>query len=59
VIVGAETGGRKNKVQPKKEWIDAILMECEYSGRPIFMKDSIRELMGDDFRQDFPWEVKA
>lgn len=55
VIVGAETGRRKNKVQPKKEWIDAILMECEYSGRPIFMKESIRALMGDDFRQEFPW----
>lgn len=32
-------------------------MECEYGGRPIFMKESIRELMGDDFKQEFPWEV--
>ena len=22
---------------------------------PIFMKESIRGLMGDDFRQEFPW----
>lgn len=56
VIIGAETGNRKGKVVPKKEWIENILMECEYSGRPIFMKESLREIMGDDFRQEFPWE---
>lgn len=28
---------------------------CSYSGRPIFMKESLREIMGDDFRQEFPW----
>ena len=55
VIVGAETGQRKNKVVPERKWIDDILMECEYSGRPIFMKESLRDLMGDDFRQEFPW----
>ena len=58
VIVGAETGNRKGKVIPRKEWIDFILMDCEYAGRPIFMKESLRELMGEDFRQEFPWEVK-
>ena len=58
VIIGAETGNRKGKVIPDKKWIDNILMECEYSGRPIFMKESLRELMGDDFRQEFPWEVE-
>lgn len=56
VIIGAETGNRKGKVIPEKKWIDDILMECEYSGRPIFMKESIRDLMGDDFRQEFPWD---
>ncbi len=57
IIVGAETGKRKSKVVPERKWIDDILMECEYSGRPIFMKESLRGLMGDDFRQEFPWEV--
>ena len=56
VIVGAETGQRKSKVVPERKWIDDILMECEYGGRPIFMKESLRELMGDDFRQEFPWK---
>lgn len=57
VIVGAETGNRKEKVVPKKEWITDIATACEYGGRPVFMKESLRELMGDDFRQEFPWEV--
>lgn len=56
VIVGAETGQRKSKVVPERKWIDDILMDCEYGGRPLFMKESLRELMGDDFRQEFPWE---
>jgi len=58
VIIGAETGHRKGKVIPEKKWIDDIAMECEYSGRPIFMKESLRELMGGDFRQEFPWRTK-
>lgn len=55
VIIGAETGNRKDKIIPKKSWIDAILKECIYSGAPIFMKESLRDLMGPDFRQEFPW----
>lgn len=57
VIIGAETGNRKDKVIPERKWIDDIFMECEYSGRPIFMKESLRPIMGDDFIQQFPWEV--
>lgn len=57
VIVGAESGNRKGKIIPKKEWIDKLASLCDRSGVPIFMKESLRELMGDDFRQEFPWEV--
>ena len=55
VIIGAETGSRKDKIIPEREWIERVAMECQYSGRPIFMKSSLRELMGDDFIQEFPW----
>nr|DAE02825.1 MAG TPA: Protein of unknown function (DUF5131) [Siphoviridae sp. ctrvp54] len=57
VIVGAETGNRKGKVAPRKEWIDEIAYECKRCRTPIFMKESLRDLMGADFRQEFPWEV--
>lgn len=56
VIVGAETGNRKGRVIPEKEWIAEIADECKRCRIPIFMKDSLRELMGVDFRQEFPWE---
>lgn len=56
VIVGAETGNRKDKVIPKKSWIDDIAAACEEMNTPIFMKESLRGLMGEDFRQEFPWE---
>lgn len=79
IIIGAETGNRKDKVVPQKEWIQNIVDSAEafnseltgnsYLGfvmrknglEPIkiFMKESLRQIMGEDFRQDkLPWEVK-
>lgn len=55
VIVGAETGTRKDKVVPRKDWIDKLAALCDRAGVPIFMKDSLRGIMGTDFRQEFPW----
>lgn len=55
VIIGAETGKRKDKVKPKKEWIDTIVRSCDAVKTPVFMKESLRDIMGDDFRQEFPW----
>nr|DAM34612.1 MAG TPA: Protein of unknown function (DUF5131) [Caudoviricetes sp.] len=57
VIVGAETGNRKGKVIPEKSWIDNIATACAELRKPIFMKESLRGLMGADFRQEFPWEA--
>lgn len=56
VIVGAETGNRKDKVIPQKEWILELAEECDKRKKPIFMKESLRALMGSDFRQEFPWK---
>ena len=57
VIVGAETGNRKNKIIPEKKWVDDIASACRETGVPLFMEESLRPIMGDDFRQEFPWEV--
>ena len=56
IIVGAETGNRKGKVIPKKEWVMHLVESCAVSGVPIFMKESLREMMGEDFVQELPWE---
>lgn len=55
VIIGAETGNRKGKIAPKKAWIDEIAQQAQERRVPVFMKESLRGLMGDDFRQEFPW----
>lgn len=57
IIVGAETGNRSSKVVPQKEWIDEIVSAAKKAGTPVFMKESLRAIMGDDFIQQFPWEV--
>lgn len=58
VIFGAETGNRKGKVIPEKAWIDNAIQMCRNMGAAVFMKESLREIMGDDFVQEFPWEAK-
>lgn len=57
-IVGAETGNRKNRVIPEKKWVDDIAAACREAGVPLFMKESLRSIMGDDFQQEFPWEAQ-
>lgn len=57
IIVGAETGVRKGKIIPKREWVEEIVKVCKEYGTPVFMKDSLRDLMRDGFRQEFPWIV--
>ena len=57
VVIGAETGNRADKIVPKKEWIMAIADKCAEVGTPVFMKESLREIVGSDFRQKFPLEA--
>ena len=57
VIIGAETGNRKGKVIPKREWVENILNAARITSMKVFIKENLRDLMGSDFRQEFPWEV--
>jgi protein gp37 len=52
LIVGAETGNRRGKVVPRREWIEA-LRTC---GVPVFEKESLRRIMGGELRRQFPVE---
>jgi protein gp37 len=59
IIIGAETGNRRGKIIPKKEWIDDIVKQADEYGIRVFMKNSLKSIMGDDFRQDkLIWEVQ-
>lgn len=58
LIIGAETGNRKGKAIPQKEWIDSLVKQADKHNCIVFMKESLRKIMGDDFRQDkLLWEI--
>lgn len=58
VIIGAETGNRKGKVIPKYEWVEKILKHCDKFRVPVFMKDSMIPIVGEDnMRREFPTEL--
>lgn len=40
-ILGAETGGRKDRIFAKRRWIENILIDCYKKGIPVYIKDSI------------------
>ena len=50
VIIGAETGNRKGKVIPKKEWIENIVNYCKEASIPVYLKDNLKEI--------YPVEIK-
>ena len=57
VIVGAETGNRKGKVTPKKEWVDKICETADITHMAVFMKDSLVPIVGEEnMRREFPWD---
>lgn len=58
LIVGAETGRRKDRVIPKREWIERIVEDCRKYGIPIFMKSSLADIWGEQLIQEFPKELK-
>lgn len=59
LIIGAETGNRKGKVIPQKEWITSLVAQADAHNSIVFMKESLRKIMGDDFRQDkLLWEIE-
>lgn len=60
VIIGAETGNRKGKVIPQKAWVDDIVRLADKHGIKVFMKGSLRGIMGESFRQDkLAWDKRA
>lgn len=54
VIIGAETGRRKDKVVPERKWIEDIVSDCRKANIPIFMKSSLSDIWGDSLIREFP-----
>lgn len=59
IIIGAETGRRRGKVIPQREWIEDIVEWCDRYATPVFMKDSLIPIMGEEnMRRDFPDQLQ-
>jgi len=58
IIVGAETGRRKDKVIPKREWIERLVYYCGKWGIPLFMKSSLADIWDEPLMQEFPEGLK-
>ena len=58
IIAGAETGRRKNKVVPEREWVKKLVDLCRRAEIPIFMKSSLAEIWGGPLIQEFPEGLK-
>lgn len=58
VIIGAETGRRKDKIAPERKWIENIVNDCEKEDIPVFMKSSLADIWGEPLIQEFPKELK-
>lgn len=56
VILGAETGNRKDKVVPERSWMEPIVEQFHKYGKPVFMKDSLIPIWGEDLITEFPWK---
>lgn len=55
IIIGAETGNRKNKVIPHKKWIDDIVYGAKKRNIPVFMKESLVKIVGEEnMLREFP-----
>lgn len=54
VIVGKLTGIRGNVLDPKRSWIEHIVKTCRYNRTPIFLKDNLKEIWGENLIQEFP-----
>lgn len=57
IIVGAETGRRKDKVVPERKWIEKIVEECKEYNIPLYMKSSLAEIWGEPLIQEFPKQL--
>jgi protein gp37 len=53
VIIGAETGNRKGKIIPKKQWITDIVDYCRECNITIYLKDSLKNIYPEVIKE-FP-----
>lgn len=61
IIIGAETGRRRNRTVPERKWIENLVNDCDrgYAQIPVFMKSSLRNIWGEPLMQEFPRKLEG
>ncbi len=59
VVIGTETGNRKGKITAEKEWIIDITRQAKAKNVPVFMKESLLDIVGEEnMLQELPKEFR-
>ncbi len=59
VIVGAETGSRKERVEAQRQWVENIVKQAQEQNVPLIMKSSLIAIVGEEgFIQQVPAEFE-
>lgn len=58
VIIGAMTGPGAEKHRPPREWVEEIVDICRRSSTPVFMKDNLAKVWGDNLLREYPEEMR-
>lgn len=57
IVIGTETGSRKNKSVSKKEWVFNLYNQAHDKGIPVFMKEDLLGILEEkELMQEFPKE---
>ena len=48
IVIGTETGHRKGKVDSRPEWVLHIADQAQTQGVPVFMKEDLLPIMGEE-----------
>jgi radical SAM mobile pair protein A len=55
VVIGTETGNRRNKSVSRREWVYNILHQAKDKGIPVFMKDALYPVISEkEMVQEYP-----
>lgn len=56
IVLGAMTGPGSNRHQPKQEWVEALARDAADTAVPVFMKDSLGPIVGEEnMLRELPW----
>ena len=58
VVIGTETGSRKGKIAAEKEWVLPLAAAANAKNIPVFMKESLAPIVGEENMQQSLFEVQ-